>query len=167
MTSSQMNIKQYREYLRSKEERRNKKKYRNDAKAKLGTQRFDSQLERNMAFILEEQKHRGEIKDYQKQVTIDFYALISKDYCPQVILLEKFERPHEPIKEWDKGKFVKITSYRIDFKIIHNDDSIEYLETKGKHLLTLGEWKIKWNLLSLFSDAKLTVVTDVGWGKKK
>jgi len=55
------------------------------------------------------------------------------------------------IKDW-KGQ-VKISldvngkhicNYFIDFKVIHNDDSIELIEYKG---VETASWKLKWRLL--------------------
>ena len=71
------------------------------------------------------------------------------------------------IKEWYRQhRFdlrvngIHICYYKIDFKIIHNDDSIEFVEAKGVQTYS---WKLKWNLLLALIDeiepgAKLTIL---------
>ena len=43
-----------------------------------------------------------------------------------------------------------ICNYYIDFKVTHNDDTIEYIEVKG---IETKDWKLKWKLCeALFQD---------------
>jgi hypothetical protein len=91
---------------------------------------FDSRFEKSYADELALRKRAGDIKDYQCQVKI---PLIVNGYV--------------------------VADYFCDFKVIHNDGTIEYVETKGRP----GEvWKFKWKLLEAMTandpDIKLTVV---------
>jgi hypothetical protein len=54
------------------------------------------------------------------------------------------------IKAWDRQVKISldvngehITNYFVDFKIIHNDNSIEYVEVKG---FATALWQLKWLL---------------------
>lgn len=40
-----------------------------------------------------------------------------------------------------------VGTYKVDFIVEHNDGTIEYIETKGAHLMTLQPWPLKWKLL--------------------
>lgn len=40
-----------------------------------------------------------------------------------------------------------VATYEIDFVVHHLDGTIEYLECKGRHLITLQPWPLKWALL--------------------
>ena len=60
------------------------------------------------------------------------------------------------IKDWERqikisldinGKH--ICNYYVDFKIIHNDDSIEYVEVKG---FVTDLWNLKWKLFEALID---------------
>ena len=71
------------------------------------------------------------------------------------------------IKSWERqvklslnvnGKH--ICNYYIDFKIIHNDNSVELIEVKG---FSTDVWRLKWKLCEALIDeiepgAKLTIV---------
>ena len=53
-----------------------------------------------------------------------------------------------------------ICNYYVDFKIIHNDDSIEYVEIKG---FETDVWRIKWKMCEAQMneeepDSKLTII---------
>ena len=55
-----------------------------------------------------------------------------------------------------------IANYFVDFKVIHNDNSIEYIEVKG---LELEVWRLKWLLFEALlpnlhpnEEVKLTVI---------
>src|SRR3990167_10841801 len=81
----------------------------------------DSKFEAGYAQELAIRKKAKDIKDYQEQVNI---PLIVNGYL--------------------------VCTYRIDFKIFHNDGTIEFLETKG---LAMPVWKLKWKLFeALFGD---------------
>lgn len=162
MLSNQMSITQFKKYLKAKEDRRNKKKYKNDAKATLGNTRFDSKFERDFGYIVEQMKQSGEIKDYQRQVTIDFYGEIDYNKPDQIMLRISIRSQTSPLKS-SGGKFIKLTSYKVDFLLIHNDDSKELIECKGYET---DAWKIKWALLSCSSNYKLTIIKQLSWRKK-
>lgn len=70
------------------------------------------------------------------------------------------------IKRWERQIKIPIDvngyhicNYFIDFVVYHNDDTIEYVETKG---YATEVWRLKWKLFeALYSDkpdVKLTVV---------
>ena len=73
------------------------------------------------------------------------------------------------IKEWEREpRFIfhaygeRITTYKIDFKIIHNDNSIEYVEIKGGKSTQTQVWKIRWKFLKAYlkmhePESKLTL----------
>ncbi len=52
-----------------------------------------------------------------------------------------------------------ICNYYIDFKVFHNDGTIEYIETKGYQT---SEWKLKWKMLEAMTNSdpnyKMTLV---------
>lgn len=51
-----------------------KPKYRNNAKATVGDQRFDSEREARDWVVLRDREQRGEISNLQRQVTFTLYA---------------------------------------------------------------------------------------------
>ncbi len=89
----------------------------------------DSKFEAGKAQELELLKRAGEIADFKEQVKI-----------PLVV------------------NGLVVCDYWIDFVITHNDNSIEYCETKG---FATDVWKLKWKLFeALYSgdpNVKLTV----------
>ena len=89
----------------------------------------DSKFEAGKANELRMLKKAGEIKDFEEQVKI---PLVVNGYI--------------------------VCTYYVDFKITHNDGTIEYLETKG---VAMDVFKIKWKLFeALYSDkpdVKLTI----------
>lgn len=107
-----------------------KTKWGHAKKQEVGGIKYDSRFEGNYAQELIFSKAAKEINDFQAHVPID---LIVNGYL--------------------------ICKYYVDFKVIHNDGSIEYVETKG---VPSREWQIKWKLFeALYSelpDVKLTVV---------
>lgn len=40
-----------------------------------------------------------------------------------------------------------IATYKIDFIVWHKDETVEYIEVKGRHLEREGQWPLKWKLL--------------------
>jgi len=78
-----------------------KTKY-NNKKCNVNGKIYDSRGEADYGMELELRKKAGDIKDYKEQVPIDIIF-----------------------------NGVKITRYKIDFEILHNDDTIEYIEYKG------------------------------------
>lgn len=79
----------------------------------------DSGLEIKTCFDFHLQKLSGEIKDFSAQVFVDLPG------------------PSGAI----------VARYKVDFRIDHNDGSIEYVETKGDHLMRLQPWPLKWALI--------------------
>jgi len=76
--------------------------------------RYDSKKEAQYAYELDMRKKAGEIKDWERQITI-------------------------PLKVYGKT----ICTYRIDFKVYHNDGTIEWVEVKG---FPTYSWRLKWKL---------------------
>jgi hypothetical protein len=83
------------------------------------------------------------------------------------------------IKSWDRQVKLdlrvngqKICSYYIDFVILHNDDSKEYVECKG---VEMEVWKLKWRILEATFDTdfrqhpndQLTVMKQTSWGSPR
>lgn len=77
--------------------------------------KFHSNKEAEYYKILKLRKQIGEIKDFQRQIK---FNLVSNG--------------------------LKVGTYTIDFKIIHNDDTIEFIEVKG---MSTESWILKWNIL--------------------
>lgn len=58
------------------------------------------------------------------------------------------------IKSWDRQVVIEVrfydqlfTKYKMDFKIIHNDQSIEWIEVKGYED---PAWKYRWKALEIY-----------------
>ena len=80
------------------------------------------------------------------------------------------------IKSWEKQKKLELVvnnyvvcTYKIDFIITHNDDSLEYVETKG---YATPIWRLKWKLFeALYGDkpgVQLTVIKQASnWNMRK
>ena len=77
--------------------------------------RYDSGFEAKHAQDLDLMQKAGEIKSWEPQITLD---LICNGY--------------------------KIGTYKIDFVVYNNDDSVELVETKG---IASQLWKYKWKIL--------------------
>jgi len=76
--------------------------------------------------------------------------------------IKSFET-HQPIELIVNG--YKITTYYVDFIIYHNDDSIEYLETKG-YLTPI--FSLKWKLFeALYSDKPDVKITMIMQGRQR
>ena len=94
---------------------------------------YDSSFEASYAMELDIRKKTKDIKDWERQVRI-------------------------PVRF---NGFL-ITTYAMDFKIYHNDDSVEYIETKGFEDYA---WKLRWKCVEAYlskeePDAILTVVKE-------
>ena len=76
---------------------------------------YHSKKEAGKAEELDLLKQAGEIRDFERQVKIELF-----------------------------GQRIKICNYYVDFKIFHNDGTIEYLEIKG---FETPEWRLKWLLM--------------------
>ena len=137
MIIEKMNIKKFNERYGSffKEPKKGKNKY-NAIKTQIGDKTFDSKSEGNLFYELELQKKQGLIKDIECQAKEEL---------------------------WAYG--VHIGNYYCDFKIIHNDGKIEFLEHKG---IALPEWKLKWRMLLAKYDKEIAdgkVVCNVNYHK--
>ena len=106
------------------------KKWTSAKKQEYGGFRYDSGFEASYAMELDLRIKAKDIKSYQRQINI---PLVVNNYL--------------------------VCTYRIDFVITHNDDSVEYVETKGMHTDT---WRNKWKLFEALycdlPDVKLTIV---------
>lgn len=88
---------------------RKNRKY-NNKKPVIDGIKFDSQKEADYYCELKLSKRAGEIKDFELQ--------------PKFMLQEGFR---------DKtGKKHRAITYKADFKVIHNDGKVVYIDTKGK-----------------------------------
>lgn len=81
--------------------------------------RFDSKMERDYYLYLKQQRSLGKIKGFELQ--------------PSFELQSKFEK---------EGKKYRAITYKADFKVIHNDDSVEIIDVKGFET-ALGTLKLK------------------------
>lgn len=103
--------------------------------------KFDSEMESNYYVYLKYQKKIGKIKDFELQ--------------PEFILMDKFKKD---------GKNYMATKYKADFRVIHNDDSIEIVDVKG---MITPVFAIKVKMFHSRYEEKLSLVTwskiDGGW----
>ena len=112
------------------------KKWTTAKKQEYNGFRYDSGFEANYAAELDLRIKAKEIKSYDRQVNLN---LIVNDFI--------------------------VCTYRIDFIIHHNDETLEYVETKGYQT---DVWKLKWKLFeSLYSNLPNTKLTIVQQGKYK
>ena len=101
---------------------KSKNKY-NAIKTTYNNIKYDSKFEAKVAQDLDYKLQLGEIKDVKRQVKI---SLDIRGY--------------------------HICNYYIDFVVVHNDNTIEYIEVKGYETPV---WKLKWKLFeALYSDEK-------------
>lgn len=94
-----------------------KKNKFNAVKIQIGEKKFDSTSEGQLYWELKLQERQGLIKYVEDQVKEEFYAY---------------------------GKH--ICDYKVDFKVFHNDGTIEFIEHKSKGTVQPA-WRIKWKLL--------------------
>jgi len=105
-------------------------KYRNVSKEYNG-HFYDSKFEASYAKDLDLRVKAKDIKSWERQIKIEL-EIYGKHIC----------------------------NYFVDFKILHNDGTIEYVEVKG---LELPLWRFKWKLFEAIwneeqPEIKLTVV---------
>ena len=104
---------------------------------------YHSKFEAAYAHALDVSLKSGEIKSWERQVRLDL----------------KVNGKH-----W--------TNYYIDFVIIHNDGSKEYVECKG---FATPVWELKWKLFEIIferefkehPDDSMTVIKQSSWGPPK
>jgi len=109
----------------------------NAAKTEIKGQKFDSKFEGKVGTDLKYRAMAGEKFTIRRQV--DFPMIVN-------------------------GR--KITTYRADFVLEHEDGTTEIVEAKG---LSTHEFRIKWKLLeALYPEIKLTMEMCVnGWGRRR
>lgn len=119
---------------------RNVSKY-NARKASVNGIVFDSKLEGDYYLMLKEKLENGEIRTFERQ--------------PVFLLQDKFKK---------NGKTFRKIEYKADFKIIHNDGSIEIVDVKG---FETPEFRLKRKLFEKRYPYTLTIVKYVkkygGW----
>jgi len=112
--------------------RNNGNKYK-AKQALIDGMKFDSQSEGDYYLQLKLQQQAGLIKSFETQVKEELYA---------------YE--------------VHIGNYYVDFKIIHNDDSIEFLEHKG---MATDLWRWKYKMLEAKYKNDPNVKCTINWYK--
>jgi hypothetical protein len=129
MSQERISAAQYREMI----EQENTHKY-GAKRTTVDDIKFDSKREADYYCELKLLKRSGEIKDFELQ--------------PEFVLVEDFTK---------FGEKVKGIKYRADFKITHNDDSIEIIDVKG---FETKDFKLKKKLFDeKYRDLKLTLVS--------
>lgn len=120
---------------------------------------YQSTLEARKAKMLDLLLKIGQIKGWERQKKIDF-SIIFKHGEP-VLTAE----PREKLLA-DGMKYYPLATYKMDFVITHNDDSIEFCETKG---FETPQFKMKWILTqACFKDkVKLTLEKEKKKGFKR
>lgn len=102
---------------------------------------FDSKLEADYFIMLEEKRRTGQIRAFERQ--------------PVFLLQDSFKK---------NGKTYRKIEYRADFKIIHNDGTIEIVDVKGYET---PEFRLKRKLFEKRYPYTLTIVKYVkkygGW----
>ncbi len=94
---------------------------------------FDSKDEARYYEALKIRKYRGEIENFELQ--------------PKFVLRESFEK---------FGKKYRAFTYTPDFKVYHNDGSVEYVDVKGQ---TTQQGEIRIKLFNdFYRDLKLSIV---------
>ena len=113
----------------------NKRKFKNTPKIYKGV-KYASTKEAKYAATLDLLIRAGQIYSWEYEPRFIFYAY---------------------------GK--RITSYKIDFKIIHLSGLVEYVEIKGGNATKTDAWRIRWKFLQAYlaekePEAKLTLKDD-------
>jgi hypothetical protein len=119
--------------------KRKKSKY-NAKKTYIDGFKFDSKVESKYYLYLKDRKAKGEIKDFELQ--------------PSFTLQDKFKTKD--------GKTIRSITYIADFKVVHNDGSIEIIDVKGD-ATDVAKIKRKMFLLRYPDLPLLWVVYDKGW----
>ena len=109
----------------------------------------DSKLESKYFNVLLLKKEKGEIKDFKRIVKGKNKTLGENECFGTFELIPAFK---------DGNKRYGSMSYTPDFKVIHNDDSIEYIETKGFLTQTIEVYVKLFRYL--YPDVKLSMVSE-------
>ena len=107
----------------------------NAKKTIIGNKKFDSKSEADLYFELKMQKRQGLIKDIETQVKEELYAY-----------------------------GVHICDYYVDFKVLHNDGTIEFIEHKSKGTVQPA-WIIKYKMLEAKYKDDKNVKISINWYK--
>lgn len=103
--------------------------------------KFSSKMEKDYYLYLKQQKQQGKIKDFSLQPSFELQPKF-----------EKMDKKYRPI------------AYVADFKVIHNDDSIEIIDVKG---FTNQVFNLKEKMYHYHHKYPLTLITyskiDGGW----
>jgi hypothetical protein len=133
-------------------------KYSNNPREYNGI-RYQSTLEAEYAAKLDLRVRANEIRSWKRQVEIP----LNIKFVDNLPILT--DEPELELKK--QGiKFLHIANYFMDFIITHNDESLEYVETKG---MELQPWQMKFILTQaiLRDRAKLTVIKEQSYKKPK
>lgn len=104
--------------------------------------KYHSGWEAKFAAELDKKKNNGLIKDWTRQVKIEFNIINQNG---KAILTDT---PAYGLKQ-QNIPFYHICSYYIDFVVVNNDDSLEYIEIKGYETEL---WRLKFKIFeALFS----------------
>jgi len=127
-------------------------KYKNKIIVNNG-QKYDSILESKVGQDLEILKKAGEIKDYERQVKVEFNFIFQEN--GEIIFTTE---PRLELKNSNK-EVMHLFNYFVDFKVYHNDDMIEFIEVKG---MWIEPGLTKFKLLEIYlknkPEYKLTVM---------
>lgn len=124
---------------RFKEIKPKKNKF-NAIKTEIGDKKFDSQSEGNLFWELSMQQKAGMIQSVECQAK-------------------------EELRSYDEP----ICNYYVDFKVIHNDGVIEFIEHKSQGTVQAA-WQIKWKMLKAKYKKEISqgkVKCSINWYKSK
>lgn len=114
--------------LKNFSQNKKQSKYRNKPTSKDGY-RYDSILECKVGEDLELRRLAGDIKSVERQVRISFDFIIGDTGIEFIATMGK------PIFPKDMGvKIMHLFNYFVDFVVLHNDNTIEFIEVKGMML---------------------------------
>ena len=113
-----------------------------------------------MTWYQEKQNKYGRVESEYGGIT--YHSKKEAAYAAELDLRVKAK----DIKSWERQVKISldfngyhICNYYVDFKITHNDGSVEYVEVKG---FQTSEWRLKWKMFEAkygdLPDVKLTVV---------
>lgn len=130
---------------------RKQRKYKNKIIVNNG-QKYDSKFESKVGQDLEWRKKAGEIKDYERQVKTEFNFIYNDG---EIIFTTT---PQLQLKTAGL-KYSHLFNYYVDFRVLHNDGTFEYIEVKG---MWIEPGLTKFKLLEIYlkdkPEYKLTVI---------